>query len=107
LENETVFNSIPILRAAFKIAEKTEFQYGVQWQRTYDRMIKSESNVRNVQTFQIYSTDNVSGYNIALLMGMDVIQSDYDVLNFNPLFENGHKFDGSDSRFFIKVYAGN
>ncbi|MFH0919752.1 MAG: hypothetical protein V1913_05270, partial [Fibrobacterota bacterium] len=107
LENETVFNSMPIIRAFFKIAEKTEFQYGIQWKRTYDRMIKSESSLRNVQTFQVYSTDNVAGYNIALLMGMVLIQNNYDVLNYNPLFENGHPYDGKDTRFFIKVYAGN
>jgi hypothetical protein len=107
LENETVFNSIPILRAFFKIAEKTELQYGVEWMRTYDRMIKSESNLRTVNTFQVYSTDNVAGYNIALLLGMNFVTKNYDILNYDPLYENGYQYDGKDMRFFIKVYAGN
>lgn len=106
-ENENVFTSSPILRLFYKIAESTQLQYGIEWKRDYDRLIKAESNGRTVQTLQVYSTDNVSGYNIALIMGMNLIDNDYDVLNYNPLLETGKKFDGTDTRFFIKVYAGN
>ncbi len=106
-ENENIFTSVPMLRAFFKIAENTQFQYGIEWKRDYDRLIKSESNLKQVQTLQVYSTDNVSGYNIALIMGMNLINSNYDVLNYDPLLESGHTYDGTDTRFFIKVYAGN
>lgn len=107
LENANVFQSIPIVRLFYKIAEHTQFQYGVQWKRTYDRLIKSESGARRVQTFQVYSTDNVAGYNVALILGMNMINNDFDVLLYDPLFENGHIYDGKDTRFFIRIYAGN
>lgn len=106
-DNGNVFQSVPILRVFFKIAERTQFQYGVQWKRTYDDLIKSESGLRRVQTFQVHSTDNVAGYNVSLLMGLNFIQNNYDILNYDPLYENGHLYDGKDTRFFIRVYAGN
>jgi len=107
LENENVISSIPVFRAFFKIAERTEFQYGYQWKRDFDQLIKSESKSRTVHTFQVESSDNVSGYNVKLIMGMNLISNDYDILNADPLFQYGHPYDGSDTRFFIKVYAGN
>src|SRR3989339_384047 len=106
-DNTNEFSSTPILRCYFKVAEKTMLQYGVQWKKSFDRLIRAESDSRRVQTFQMLSTDNVSGYNVTLILGMNLVNNDYDVLNYDTVFQTGHLFDGKDTQFFIKVYAGN
>ncbi|OGJ85973.1 MAG: hypothetical protein A2268_00015 [Candidatus Raymondbacteria bacterium RifOxyA12_full_50_37] len=106
-DNISEFMSAPILRCAFKIAEKTIFQYGVQWKKTFDWLVKEQSSLRRVQTLQVYSSDNVAGYNVALLMGMNFINNDYDILKYDEVFQSGHLYDGRDLQFFIRVYAGN
>jgi hypothetical protein len=98
---------MPIIRASYRIAEKTQFQYGVQWKRDYDRLIKEESGIRTVQTFQVYTSDIYNGYNIVLVMGMNLVQKDYDVLDYDPVYQTGRFFDSKNTRFFINVYAGN
>ncbi|MBL8029065.1 MAG: hypothetical protein JNL74_21765 [Fibrobacteres bacterium] len=107
LENENVISSIPIIRADFRIAEKTKFQYGVQWKRDYDQLVKEESNSRTVQTFQVYTSDIYNGYNVVLILGMNLITKDYDILDYDNIYQTGYKADSDNMRFFINVYAGN
>jgi len=107
LENSNEFMSVPIFRLGYKIAERTQLQFGVQWKKTYDQLVRSESSSRRVQTFQVSSSDNVAGYNVSLVMGMNLIKDDYDILDFDPVFQTGRRYDGKDTQFFIKVYAGN
>lgn len=106
-ENENLISSVPILRASFIIAERTQLEYGVQWKRDYDYLVKEESNRRTVQTIQISARDKYNGYNVALMLGMNFINKDYDVLDYNSLYQTGHLYDSKSTRFFINVYAGN
>lgn len=107
LENENLISSMPIIRTSFRIAEKTQFQYGVQWNRSYDRLVKEESSIRTVQTFQVYTTDIYNGYNVVLILGMNLVNKDYDILDYDKIYQTGHPFDSKNMRFFINLYAGN
>jgi hypothetical protein len=107
LENENIISSIPIIRTSFRIAEKTQFQYGIQWSRSYDRLVKEESSIRSVQTFQVYTTDIYNGYNVALILGMNLVNKNYDILDYDVIHQTGHTFDSKNMRFFINLYAGN
>ncbi len=103
---EVKFASTPIIRAEYKLTRTTFLQYGIQWHREFDWMLKPESGLRRVNTFQVYSSDMVSGYNLVLLLGFSHINHDYDIHDYHPIFETGSPQDLSDFRFFIKAYAG-
>jgi hypothetical protein len=106
-DNERFVQSVPIIRATYKIAEKTEFQYGYQWRRNYDHVIEERSYMKTSQIAQIVNRDNVAGYGVALILGVKFDNKEYDINRINPILGYGSEFNYKNSEVFVRIYAGN
>lgn len=98
--------SVPILRANYQIAEKTRLEAGIQWMKTFDRVSEQNSFAKTVKVAQIVTRDNYAGYNIALIIGLNNVKTNYDVNLRDELLGTGSEFNPYNSEFFAEIYAG-
>ncbi len=98
--------SVPIVRLNFKIAERTMLQAGVQWMRSVDRMVETESFYKVKKVAQIISQDNYQGYNVAIVVGFDTWSQKWDINYHDSILNTGRDFNLSYSKVFAEIYAG-
>ena len=98
--------SVPILLCNFKVAENTYLNTGIEWMRAFDRVTQTASFSKTRKIAQIISNYNYQGYNVALLIGLDVVDQRWDVNYFDSVLKTGSNFNVSNSEFFARIYAG-
>jgi hypothetical protein len=103
--NSRTLISVPIIKLNFKIGEKTFLESGMQWQRTYDGLIK-ENSYRRVSTIaQIANRSSIQGYDVAIIFGYSNVAQDYDI-NSPSIYGFGSTVDEKHYSIFCKIFAG-
>ncbi len=98
--------SVPILLCNFKVAENTVLNTGIEWMRAFDRVTQTASFGKTRKIAQVVSKYNYQGYNVALLIGFDVVDQTWDLNYFDSVLKTGSAFNVSNSEFFARIYAG-
>jgi hypothetical protein len=104
--NQHSLLSVPIVRAAYPLGEKTSLEFGWQWKRNYDLLINENSYVKQTRVLQIVTNDNYVSFNVAIQVGWQWEALQYDFNYYNPIYQFGSFWDNKKSFVFIKLFAG-
>ncbi|MBD3420772.1 MAG: hypothetical protein GF398_11695 [Chitinivibrionales bacterium] len=104
--NISSFLNVPILRATFKLAENTEFQYGLQAKQAFDAITPEESRLVWTNLAQIVSKASYKGYNVTLFLGARTLNSDYNVNVYDPVLGTGSRYDRKRWEIFARIFSG-
>ncbi len=108
-QNQSEINVIPILRASYRLAEKTRLEVGHQLLSHHDLLIPEENYTKNTTLFQIRNSDTYKGQNVNLLLGMQFESYDYTVegeLGYNKYLNIGNPYDVNNYIVFARIYSG-
>jgi hypothetical protein len=98
--------NLPILRVNYKIAENTQFQFGLQTARFLNG-ITPEQNSFGVSTLgQIVSKYNYKGYNVTFLIGAQWQNTNMDINAFDPVLLSGDRWDRNTWKFYAQLFSG-
>ncbi len=98
--------SAPIVRCNFQIAERTKLEMGIQWQRNYDRITQTGSYSKVSKVAQIVSKDSYAGYNVSIMFGVNVQDTEGDTNLRDPILITGLPYNPHYSTVFARIYAG-
>jgi hypothetical protein len=104
--NQKYLLSVPIIRASYKIAEQTQFQFGYQWLKYTDFITPEENLSSNTLLWQIVSKSNYRGYSVTLFVGANFSNAQFDINQKDPVLEQGNMFDIHGYELFVKVFSG-
>ncbi|MBD3346878.1 MAG: hypothetical protein GF401_17625 [Chitinivibrionales bacterium] len=104
--NITYFLNVPILRANYKIAENTQFEFGIQGKRFIDIITPEENGFFLSTLAQVVSRATYKGYNVTFYVGAQWWDHDYDVNTRDPVLKTGSRFDRRGWQFFAQIFSG-
>jgi hypothetical protein len=99
--------STGILRVNYDLGNKTAIQYGFQVQESFNLLAANDNFWRRVQTLQLMSRDNLAGYSISLIIGFNLRKQVCNDHHEQSPFIRGGECNCVNTRFFIRVFAGN
>lgn len=104
--NKHMLFNVPILRAVFKIGERSTIEAGWQWMSAKNLLIEEETYLKSSFVTQLINRATIQGFDVAIILGLHRTNIKYDIYGKHALFGFGHDADVKTTSAFCKIYAG-
>lgn len=105
-DNQKLMYNVPIVRFTYALGRKTYFEGGWQWKRIDDFAVSEMSRLRKSTVLQLRNRTTYSGFDISIILGLNLVDEKYDVNQRNEIYDIGSEHNTRSKNVFFQIFAG-